>query len=186
MKKFISVVSVMFLVVALIGCGEVALSRGTIEDGVYRSDISGLTFTIPDNWYAVDDAQIKEAYSYSSPTNAELQETKGLYYFLDATFWDSTQGKNVMSIYYTTIYNGITDEQLKTRKSAEVSNVTFGEVSYFEIGEIKWAKIHGEGTDRNYYFAWRCDVSKGPREVLYIQTTDTETCDILLSGLSYS
>ena len=72
LKKLIAVSLLLALATTFFGCTTAAPTRGTVTDGVYKNDFFGLSYTIPDGWRALTDAEYQEKFYYSLPTNEEL------------------------------------------------------------------------------------------------------------------
>jgi hypothetical protein len=62
MKKFLSLVLVIVMMAALVGCGGgVELTRGVIEGDLYKNESLGLNFNKPSSWVYSTDEEIAES-----------------------------------------------------------------------------------------------------------------------------
>lgn len=61
MKKFLILTLAVLMSFCCVACNTViVISHGTVEDNVYTSDFTGITFTAPDGWTYLTDAEIAE------------------------------------------------------------------------------------------------------------------------------
>ena len=69
MKKILSLVLVIVMMAALVGCGGgVELTRGVVEGDLYKNEFLGISFTKPSSWVYSTDEEIAAAVNVAADT----------------------------------------------------------------------------------------------------------------------
>jgi len=185
MKKLTVAVALFILFGLMFGCSASGPpTRGTVSDGVYTNDYFGLSFTIPDGWKALTDAESSEQFGVTMKTNEEIA-TKENTGFNDVVLVNPSQEKDYMIIYYTIQYEkGLTDDQIRNRIKTKSSDIEFGDVGYFTAGDIKFAKMSASDGTIDHYCCWGTNIVGNLRPVIYIKLAIGESINDILANFS--
>lgn len=152
MKKTVKIISVIAILalalVILAGCAnndtKVELSRGKIENNVYRSDFADITFNLPEGWSFSSDEEIAqlmdvgvEMLNEDQQKFAELAEENGVY---DMVANDESTGASLMVMFEKTLLNVNEEYYINNLKEGleEVDSIDY------EIGETTKQNIAGK------------------------------------------
>lgn len=145
----------------------VSISRGTVEDNVYKNDFAGFTFTNPDGWRFLTDEEISETINMGQDVmdlNAiekALSEKASIY---DMAAQDEN-GNSIMLCYENTMLSALREvsvdefEQIMKTNLSEVEEINYefqssedvnlGETSYRKM--LYTAEVDGFEMEQAYY-----------------------------------
>lgn len=135
MKKIISILLIISMLLLFSGCGRPRLVRGTLEGDVYTNESLGITFTKPATWVYYTDEEIAEAMEIGVEVFAsdDLEAALEIYVSIhDMMVADVLKGNNISVGYenLTDTYYAIADEEryvelIKSQYAEGVGGLTF-------------------------------------------------------------
>ena len=135
MKKLISLLLVVVILTALVGCSGLApkgkeVSRGTTTGNVYKNEFIGIEFTKPASWEYYTDEQIADLMNIAAENLLDdkfkdaLENTTSIY---DMMVTDASTGTNIIVSY----------ENLKKTFSATISMEKYIETLKNQLSEVE-------------------------------------------------
>ena len=128
-------------------------AMGTTEDGVYKSDFSGLKFTAPADWIFMSQEEIYELMGYSmdvvGENYSEFQKEIALKASItDMMCQDLTTGENVIIMYENiSFYNNVNVKKFTSEDYIDLLNENMKNVAEVNITELNRENITLGGMD---------------------------------------
>lgn len=127
MKRFLVLTLAMLMSLGCVSCNSVVLmSHGAVDNNVYKSDFTGITFTAPDGWTYLSDEEIAQLANYSAEElfDEEFADAVSeMKTFTDMMVTDPKTGTNVNILYENLGLSGNTELSLEDYLNASVEQM---------------------------------------------------------------
>ncbi len=160
MKKKISMIAMLILLVSMTGCGseKKEFTLNTYEDNLYKDTYMGIQYELPEGWTFLDDATILSTYMGDADKQAGLRD-------------GSITGKDI-EVSDETLYYAFAAQAQDGTSSAVVAYVKIGEVE----GDIE-SVLNSIGFEQ--------ELKDGFKSALGVEPTLDSTDTIMIGGKSF-
>ena len=133
MKKILVLTLAILMCFGCVACGsEKQISHGTVENNVYTSEFTGITFTAPSGWTYLSEDEIAELMNTTADVFTDdkfAEAVKDLDNFTDMMVTDPQTGTNVNVLYENLVLSGnskITEEEYLDVSIEQMKNAMAG------------------------------------------------------------
>lgn len=182
MKKVVSLLMLVVVLVTAVSCGAKEISRGTVDGNVYKSDFTGITFTKPDSWKFSSDEEIADTMEIAVDQLLDenyADAAANMTTIFDMMAVDATSGTNVNITYENLAKSGNEDLSADEYLDITVEQLTSQDALSVSLTEETKATLCGDEYVRATFSSSYMGISM--TQVYYLRKIDNYMVNIVVT-----